>query len=82
MNSAGAAQLLELRQALKSGKQQLIKAFGAARPTITAAHTLLRSLARLDKAPAGEVQINGRSSVAFQEPRLLPWKTLRPIPAP
>ena len=46
MNSAGAAQLLELRQALKSGKQQLIKAFGAARPTITAAHTLLRSLAR------------------------------------
>lgn len=36
--------------------------------------TLLRSLARLDKVPAGEVEIDGRSAVAFQEPRLLPWK--------
>ncbi|MCW2843153.1 MAG: Aliphatic sulfonates import ATP-binding protein SsuB [Nocardioides sp.] len=36
--------------------------------------TLLRSLARLDKVPAGEVEINGRTSVAFQEPRLLPWR--------
>ncbi|MET1059630.1 MAG: ABC transporter ATP-binding protein [Nocardioides sp.] len=36
--------------------------------------TLLRSLARLDPVPAGEVEITGRTSVAFQEPRLLPWK--------
>lgn len=36
--------------------------------------TLLRSLARLDKAPAGEIELLGRSSVAFQEPRLLPWR--------
>ncbi|MBB6629436.1 ABC transporter ATP-binding protein [Nocardioides sp. KIGAM211] len=36
--------------------------------------TLLRSLSRLDKAPASEVQVNGRSAVAFQEPRLLPWR--------
>jgi sulfonate transport system ATP-binding protein len=36
--------------------------------------TLLRSLARLDKVPAGEVEISGRTSVAFQEPRLLPWR--------
>jgi sulfonate transport system ATP-binding protein len=39
--------------------------------------TLLRSLARLDPVPAGEVEINGRTSVAFQEPRLLPWKHVR-----
>ena len=38
--------------------------------------TLLRSLARLDPVPAGEVEINGRTSVAFQEPRLLPWRTV------
>lgn len=36
--------------------------------------TLLRSLARLDRVPVGEVEINGRTSVAFQEPRLLPWR--------
>ncbi|MGZ4456403.1 MAG: ABC transporter ATP-binding protein [Nocardioides sp.] len=36
--------------------------------------TLLRSLARLDPAPAGEVAVHGRTSVAFQEPRLLPWR--------
>jgi sulfonate transport system ATP-binding protein len=36
--------------------------------------TLLRSLARLDKVPAGEVEVRGRSAVAFQEPRLLPWR--------
>ncbi|MCW2767178.1 MAG: Aliphatic sulfonates import ATP-binding protein SsuB [Nocardioides sp.] len=36
--------------------------------------TLLRSLARLDKVPASEVQVTGRTSVAFQEPRLLPWR--------
>ncbi len=36
--------------------------------------TLLRSLAGLDPAPPGEVTVNGRTAVAFQEPRLLPWK--------
>jgi sulfonate transport system ATP-binding protein len=39
--------------------------------------TLLRSLARLDPAPADEVQVSGRTSVAFQEPRLLPWRRVR-----
>ena len=39
--------------------------------------TLLRSLAHLDPAPQGEVEINGRTGVAFQEPRLLPWQTLQ-----
>jgi sulfonate transport system ATP-binding protein len=36
--------------------------------------TLLRSLAGLDPAPADEVTVSGRTSVAFQEPRLLPWR--------
>ena len=39
--------------------------------------TLLRSLARLDPVPAGEVEIHGTTAVAFQEPRLLPWKRVR-----
>jgi sulfonate transport system ATP-binding protein len=39
--------------------------------------TLLRSLARLDATPAAEVEISGRTSVAFQEPRLLPWRDVR-----
>ncbi|HEU4810969.1 MAG TPA: ABC transporter ATP-binding protein [Nocardioides sp.] len=39
--------------------------------------TLLRSLARLDPSPRAEVVIGGRTSVAFQEPRLLPWKRVR-----
>ena len=38
--------------------------------------TLLRSLAGLDRAPAGEVEVTGRTGVAFQEPRLLPWRTV------
>ena len=38
--------------------------------------TLLRSLAHLDPAPRGEVEVNGRTGVAFQEPRLLPWRTV------
>ncbi|MFC6286485.1 ABC transporter ATP-binding protein [Nocardioides sp. GCM10027113] len=38
--------------------------------------TLLRSLARLDPAPADEVEVHGRTAVAFQEPRLLPWRTV------
>ena len=36
--------------------------------------TLLRSLAALDPAPADEITMSGRTSVAFQEPRLLPWR--------
>ena len=36
--------------------------------------TLLRSLAGLDPVPTDEVQVAGRTAVAFQEPRLLPWK--------
>ena len=36
--------------------------------------TLLRSLAGLDAAPADEIAVTGRTSVAFQEPRLLPWR--------
>ena len=39
--------------------------------------TLLRSLARLDAVRPGEVEVHGRSSVAFQEPRLLPWRRVR-----
>jgi sulfonate transport system ATP-binding protein len=36
--------------------------------------TLLRSLAGLDPVADGEVTVAGRTSVAFQEPRLLPWR--------
>ncbi|MGZ4503609.1 MAG: ABC transporter ATP-binding protein [Nocardioidaceae bacterium] len=36
--------------------------------------TLLRSLAGLDPAPPEQVTVDGRTSVAFQEPRLLPWR--------
>jgi len=39
--------------------------------------TLLRGLARLDPVPAGEIELAGRTSVAFQEPRLLPWQRVR-----
>jgi sulfonate transport system ATP-binding protein len=39
--------------------------------------TLLRSLAHLDPSPASEVDVAGRTSVAFQEPRLLPWRHVR-----
>ena len=42
----GTPPIADLRQALKKGKQQLIDTFGAARPTLTATHTLLRQLAR------------------------------------
>jgi sulfonate transport system ATP-binding protein len=38
--------------------------------------TLLRSLAGLDPSPKEEVSVSGRTSVAFQEPRLLPWRTV------
>jgi sulfonate transport system ATP-binding protein len=36
--------------------------------------TLLRTLAGLDPAPPGTVQVPAARSVVFQEPRLLPWK--------
>lgn len=36
--------------------------------------TLLRVLAGLDSHVSGEVAVNGRVAVAFQEPRLLPWQ--------
>lgn len=36
--------------------------------------TLLRSLAGLDPATAQELEVAGTVSVAFQEPRLLPWR--------
>ena len=39
--------------------------------------TLLRSLARLDPSPPGEIRTTGRAAVAFQEPRLLPWRRVR-----
>lgn len=47
--------------------------------------TLLRQIAGLDRPDAGEVRIDGtaingidqRCAVGFQEPRLLPWRTLR-----
>jgi sulfonate transport system ATP-binding protein len=36
--------------------------------------TLLRALAGLDREVTGEVVVNGTTAVAFQEPRLVPWK--------
>jgi sulfonate transport system ATP-binding protein len=36
--------------------------------------TLLRILAGLDPGATGEVTVTGRVAVAFQEPRLLPWR--------
>ena len=36
--------------------------------------TLLRALAGLDPVTDGTVEVEGTISVAFQEPRLLPWK--------
>jgi sulfonate transport system ATP-binding protein len=36
--------------------------------------TLLRALAGLDREVTGEVRVNGTAAVAFQEPRLVPWK--------
>jgi len=35
--------------------------------------TLLRTLARLDPAPEGTVQLPDERAVVFQEPRLVPW---------
>src|SRR5680860_1227097 len=39
--------------------------------------TLLRSLAGLDPSPRDEVLVSGRTTVSFQEPRLLPWRKVR-----
>jgi sulfonate transport system ATP-binding protein len=36
--------------------------------------TLLRALAGLDRELTGELTVNGTVAVAFQEPRLVPWK--------
>jgi sulfonate transport system ATP-binding protein len=36
--------------------------------------TLLRALAGLDEHPDGEVVIHGTVAMAFQEPRLVPWR--------
>ena len=38
--------------------------------------TLLRSLAGLDHEVTGEVSVDGTVSIAFQEPRLVPWKRI------
>lgn len=38
--------------------------------------TLLRVLAGLDGAPAKELTVPSRRSVVFQEPRLMPWKSV------
>jgi sulfonate transport system ATP-binding protein len=35
--------------------------------------TLLRALAGLDQGVSGELAVDGRVSIAFQEPRLVPW---------
>jgi sulfonate transport system ATP-binding protein len=36
--------------------------------------TLLRALAGLDQGVSGELAVDGKVSIAFQEPRLVPWK--------
>lgn len=36
--------------------------------------TLLRAIAGRDPGHGGSVQVNGSRAVAFQEPRLMPWK--------
>jgi sulfonate transport system ATP-binding protein len=36
--------------------------------------TLLRSLAGLDREVAGQLAVDGTVAIAFQEPRLVPWK--------
>ncbi len=38
--------------------------------------TLLRALAGLDREVTGEVIVHGPVAVAFQDPRLLPWKSV------
>lgn len=38
--------------------------------------TLLRALAGLDHETTGHVDVRGHTAVAFQQPRLLPWRTV------
>ena len=40
--------------------------------------TLLRALAGLDREVTGQLAVNGTLAVAFQEPRLVPWKRVLP----
>jgi len=40
----------------------------------TGKSTLLRALAGLDREVTGELSVPGPAAVAFQEPRLLPWR--------
>ena len=39
--------------------------------------TLLRALAGLDSEITGQAAVNGTVAIAFQEPRLVPWRRLR-----
>ncbi|MFI7035673.1 ABC transporter ATP-binding protein [Microbispora rosea] len=39
--------------------------------------TLLRALAGLDEEVEGDLKVDGSVAVAFQEPRLVPWKRVR-----
>jgi sulfonate transport system ATP-binding protein len=39
--------------------------------------TLLRALAGLDPVDGGELEVAGEVAVAFQEPRLIPWKRVQ-----
>ncbi|WP_405084601.1 ABC transporter ATP-binding protein [Microbispora sp. NBC_01389] len=39
--------------------------------------TLLRALAGLDEEVEGDIEVGGSVAVAFQEPRLVPWKRVR-----
>jgi sulfonate transport system ATP-binding protein len=41
--------------------------------------TLLRALAGLDQEVTGQLSVAGPVSVAFQEPRLVPWKRVRAL---
>jgi sulfonate transport system ATP-binding protein len=43
----------------------------------TGKSTLLRALAGLDRRVSGSLDVRGTVSVAFQEPRLVPWKKVR-----
>ena len=40
----------------------------------TGKSTLLRALAGLDREVAGEIDVPGTAAIAFQEPRLVPWR--------
>jgi len=40
----------------------------------TGKSTLLRALAGLDREVTGEIDVHGTTAIAFQEPRLVPWR--------